>query len=104
MPAKRTTPRGYQRARELRKAPSPAELKLWAYLRGGRFNGVKFRRQHAIGEYIPDFCSIKHQLIIELDGPSFGRSIWNNKSMMMKGQSFWNHAAIESYGSGTTMS
>ena len=68
MPAKRTTPKGYKRARELRKVPTPAEIKLWARLRGGRLNGVKFRRQHAIGGYIPDFCSIKHRLIIELDG------------------------------------
>ena len=31
-------------------------------------SAVKFRRQHAIGKYVPDFCSIKHRLIIELDG------------------------------------
>ena len=31
-------------------------------------NGVKFRRQHAIGGYIPDFCAIKLKLIVELDG------------------------------------
>ena len=68
MPAKRTTPKGYKHARELRKVPTLAEIKLWAHLRGGRLNGVKFRRQHAIGQYIPDFCSIKHRLIIELDG------------------------------------
>jgi very-short-patch-repair endonuclease len=67
MPAKRTTPKGYKHARELRKVPTPAEIKLWARLRGGRLNGVKFRRQHAIGNYIPDFCSIKPRLIIELD-------------------------------------
>ncbi|MCI0552797.1 MAG: endonuclease domain-containing protein [Anaerolineae bacterium] len=30
--------------------PTPAEIKLWSRLRGGRLNGVKFRRQHAIGE------------------------------------------------------
>ena len=68
MPAKRTTPKGYKHARELRKVPTLAEIKLWAHLRGGRLNGVKFKRQHAIGQYIPDFCSIKHRLIIELDG------------------------------------
>ena len=31
-------------------------------------NGMKFRRQHAIGNYIVDFCAIKQKLIIELDG------------------------------------
>ena len=30
--------------------------------------GVKFRRQHAIGNYIVDFCSPRRKLVIELDG------------------------------------
>ena len=68
MPAKRSSPKGYEHARELRKALTPAEAKLWAYLRAGKLSGVKFRRQHAIGNYVPDFCAIKHRLIIELDG------------------------------------
>lgn len=68
MPPKRTNPKGYERARQLRKEPTPAERKLWAYLRGNKLNGVNFRRQHAIGNYIPDFVSIKKKLAIELDG------------------------------------
>ena len=68
MPPKRTTPKGYETARNLRKEPTPAEAKLWAYLRGNQLNGIYFRRQHAIGNYVPDFCSVKHKLIIELDG------------------------------------
>ena len=68
MPPKRTTPKGYERARQLRKELTPAEQKLWAYLRGKKLNGVSFRRQHAIGNYIVDFCAIKQKLIIELDG------------------------------------
>ena len=68
MPAKRTTQKGYQYARELRKALTLAEAKLWAALRAGRLNKVKFRRQHAIGNFVTDFCAIKHKLIIELDG------------------------------------
>ena len=68
MPPKRTTPKGYERARQLRKELTPAEQKLWAYLRGKKLNGVSFRRQHAIGNYIVGFCAIKQKLIIELDG------------------------------------
>ena len=68
MPSKRTTPKGYERARQLRKEMTPAEKKLWAYLRGNKINGVKFRRQHAVGSYILDFCAIQKKLIIELDG------------------------------------
>ena len=68
MPSKRTTPKGYERARLLRKELMPAERKLWAYLRGSKLNGVKFRRQHAIGNFVIDFCSIQKKLVIELDG------------------------------------
>jgi len=52
---------------ELRKELTPAEHKLWAMIRNDRL-GVNFRRQHAIGIYIPDFACIEKKLIIELDG------------------------------------
>lgn len=68
MPARRATPKGYENARKLRKELTPAERKLWAYLRGDKLEGINFRRQHAIGNYIVDFCSPKAKLIIELDG------------------------------------
>ena len=68
MPAKRSNPKTMRQAVKLRKEPTPAERKLWAYLRGNKLNGVSFRRQHAIGNFIPDFVSIKKKLIIELDG------------------------------------
>ena len=68
MPPKRTTPKFYERARELRKELTPAERKLWAYLRGNQLHGVNFRRQHAIGNFVVDFVSIKNKLVIELDG------------------------------------
>jgi very-short-patch-repair endonuclease len=68
MPPRRTTPKGYEKARKLRHELTPAERKLWAVLRGDQLNGASFRRQHAIGPYIADFCSIKAKLIIELDG------------------------------------
>ena len=68
MPAKRSNPRTMYQAGKLRKDPTPAERKLWAYLRGNKLKGVNFRRQHAIGNFIPDFVSIKRKLVIELDG------------------------------------
>jgi very-short-patch-repair endonuclease len=67
MPAKRTTPTGYEKARRLRKELTPVERKLWAYIRDDQL-GVNFRRQHAIGNYIVDFVCIKRKLILELDG------------------------------------
>lgn len=68
MPAKRSNPNTMHRAGELRREPTPTERKLWAYLRGDKLNGINFRRQHAIGNFIVDFVSIKNKLIIELDG------------------------------------
>ena len=56
------------RAGELRRELTTAERKLWAHLRGNKLNGVSFRRQHALGNYIADFVSIKRKMIIELDG------------------------------------
>jgi very-short-patch-repair endonuclease len=56
-----------QRAGELRKALTPAEARLWARLRDDRL-GVSFRRQHALGPYIADFCCVQKKLVVELDG------------------------------------
>jgi very-short-patch-repair endonuclease len=63
----RSNPHTKHRAIELRKESTLAEQKLWARIRNDQL-GVTFRRQHAVGNYIPDFCSPKAKLIIELDG------------------------------------
>lgn len=67
MRLKRSTPKTMHQAGELRRELTPTERKLWGYLRNDQL-GVNFRRQHAIGPYITDFCCIKKKLIIELDG------------------------------------
>jgi len=64
---KRSNPKTQHRAIQLRKELTPAERKLWSKIRNDRL-GVTFRRQHAVGNYIPDFCCPKAKLIIELDG------------------------------------
>ena len=63
----RSNPKTRTRAIELRKEPTPAERKLWALIRNDQL-GVNFRRQHAVGKYIPDFVCVQKKLIIELDG------------------------------------
>jgi very-short-patch-repair endonuclease len=65
---KRSTPKIIHRAAELRKDQTPAEAKLWAYLRLHRTREAQFRRQHAIGPYITDFCAPSRKLIIEVNG------------------------------------
>jgi very-short-patch-repair endonuclease len=57
-----------RRAGELRKNQTRAEAKLWSRLRAHHLDGVQFRRQHAIGNYIVDFCAPRRKLIIEVDG------------------------------------
>ena len=44
-----------------------SERKLWSGLRGEQL-GVKFRRQHPLGNYIADFACLDPKLIVELDG------------------------------------
>jgi very-short-patch-repair endonuclease len=43
------------RRRKLRNELTPAEARLWKYLRRSQLSGKKFRRQHSIGYYILDF-------------------------------------------------
>jgi type I site-specific restriction-modification system R (restriction) subunit len=57
-----------ERARELREIQTPAEAVAWELLRDRRCAGLKFRRQHQIGNYIADFFCAEHGLVVELDG------------------------------------
>ena len=50
-----------------RKNPTDAETLLWQCIRDRQL-GLKFRRQHAIGDYIADFICLEISLIIEVDG------------------------------------
>jgi leucyl-tRNA synthetase len=56
-------------AREMRKAPTKAEARLWQLLRDRRLGNLKFRRQHAFGRFIVDFYCASAQLVLEMDGP-----------------------------------
>ena len=68
MPPRTTSPKTQHRAAELRHNPTEAEAKLWRHLRAHRLQNAHFRRQHAIGNNIVDFCSPRQKIIIELDG------------------------------------
>ena len=59
-------------ARGLRRRPTETEKRLWRLLRGRRFDGVKFRRQHPVGAYVVDFFCSDSKLVIELDGGGHG--------------------------------
>ena len=62
--------------RELRKQATPAEKKLWEYLRNHKFFGKKFYRQYPLfydfegreSFFIADFYCHEERLVIEVDG------------------------------------
>jgi len=55
-------------ARRLRKSSTPAERKLWRYLRSRSLGGFKFVRQEPIGPYVVDFICREKRLVVEVDG------------------------------------
>ena len=56
-----------QEARERRKSPTPAEAAIRNRLRNRKL-GVKFRREHAIRNWVADFCCLEGMLVVGLDG------------------------------------
>ena len=62
-----------QFSQENRKNPTEAESILWSALRASQC-GVRFRRQHIIGDYIADFVCLSRKLIIEVDGAYHNRA------------------------------
>lgn len=96
-----STPKIRKRAKELRRNLTPAEEKLWTHLRTHRMEDVHFRRQHAIGNYIVDFCAPRQKLIIELDGSQHLEQEDYDKErtdfLTSKGYKvlrFWNHQVM----------
>ena len=58
----------FENAKILRKNMTKQEKILWQFLRKKNINGLKFRRQYIIGNYIVDFICNEKKLIIEIDG------------------------------------
>lgn len=61
-----------QNAHDLRMDLTKAEKILWEALRNRRLNNCKFRRQHALENYVADFYCHEAKLVIELDGGIHG--------------------------------
>jgi len=81
-----------KRAKELRKNMTYTEKLLWNKIRKRQL-GVKFRRQHAIGKYIPDFYSPEIALVIEIDGDA--HSIPGRKEKDIDKDYFYRSMAID---------
>ncbi len=55
-------------AKNLRKNQTGVEAVLWNRLRAKQVEGIKFRRQQPIENFIVDFVSFEKRIIIEVDG------------------------------------
>jgi very-short-patch-repair endonuclease len=58
------------RAKALRKKMTRAENLLWRYLKAHHIDGLAFRRQVPMRQFIPDFVCHSAKLIVEIDGVS----------------------------------
>jgi len=89
-------------AKILRRDATDAEKLLWKHLCRKQLEGLKFRRQEPIGDYIVDFVCFERRIIIEIDGgqhaikreKDIGRSRW------LEGQGFkilrfWNNEVLK---------
>jgi very-short-patch-repair endonuclease len=63
-----TTPEVEEAARRLRKNLTTAEACLWSALRNKKLEGLRFRCQHPVGNFILDFYCAACKLVVEVDG------------------------------------
>jgi very-short-patch-repair endonuclease len=89
-----------RRARNLRRASTDAERRLWRALRDITLPG-KVRRQHPIGPYIADFAIPACKLVIEVDGGQHADNLKHDKrrteALAVKGYRvirFWNNDVL----------
>lgn len=91
-------------AKMLRINSTEAERKLWFTICNKQIDGIKFRRQQPIGNYIVDFVSYEKRLIIEIDGghhntveiedKDLERTTWLEKQGF-RVLRFWNNDVLE---------
>jgi very-short-patch-repair endonuclease len=88
-----------EHAKFLRSNQTEAEQRLWYYLRGHRFMGLKFKRQKPMGPYIADFVCMDCRLVIEADGGQHGGDPDAQRDAWFRAQGFtvlrfWNHEIL----------
>ena len=89
-------------AKKMRREMTAAEQRLWHFLRAGRLQGYKFRRQQPMGSYIADFVCVNPKLIIEADGGQHAEQAAydTERSRYFQRQGFtvlrfWNHQILQ---------
>jgi len=97
-------------AKSLRKNQTQAERLVWSFLKAKQVDGLKFKRQAPIGNYIADFVCFDAKLIIEIDGgqhssetsKDFKRTGWL-QSQGFKVLRFWNNDVLRNTDAVMTM-
>ncbi|MFM9913142.1 MAG: endonuclease domain-containing protein [Methylophilaceae bacterium] len=89
-------------SRKLRLEMTDAEKYLWRHLKSRQLHGLKFRRQHPLGNYILDFACIELKLAIEVDGGQHTeqQAYDDERTMWLKAQAwnvlrFWNNDVLQ---------
>jgi very-short-patch-repair endonuclease len=88
-------------AKGLRTNQTDAEWRLWACVRGGRLDGLKFKRQVPLDRYILDFVCLEARLIVELDGEQHAESLRDRlrdehfRRAGFETMRFWNSDVLE---------
>ena len=85
-------------AKRLRKQPTEAEKRLWYFLHKKQLDGLRFKRQEAIGQYVADFVCPALKLVVEVDGGQHGIKV----KKMRRALHGWSRRGTLSSGSGTT--
>ena len=73
-------------AKFLRRRLSLPEGLLWRAIKGGKADGLKFRKQHPIGPYVLDFYCNAVRLCVEVDGGSHG---FGNRAQLDRQRDAW---------------
>lgn len=88
-------------AKTLRKNSTRSERLLWRNLRVKQMQGLKFRRQEPIGDYIVDFVCFENRVVIEVDGSQHMAEIPRDKERerWLRSQGFtilrfWNNEVL----------
>ncbi len=74
----------------MRREPTEAEDVLWRTLRNKSL-GAKFRRQHATGRFIVDFCCVPSKIFVEVDGEihMHAQAKGRERDETLKGEGFY---------------
>ena len=87
-------------ARKLRKRLTDAERRIWSRLRLRQLDGMKFRRQAPIDQYVVDFLCLEKRLIVEIDGGQHTVQSDKERTDWLESQGFtivriWNNEALQ---------